>query len=45
MQDIATALSDTHPGVDPLKVRFTEMHKWICDLFNYCFIQLRVLPL
>jgi FeS assembly protein IscX len=35
VQDIATALSDTHPGVDPLKVRFTEMHKWICELDEF----------
>jgi len=35
VHEIAIALSDTHPGVDPLKVRFTEMHKWICELDEF----------
>jgi FeS assembly protein IscX len=32
LEDIAIGLTDTHPGVDPLTVRFTDMHKWITEL-------------
>ena len=35
VNEIAIALSETHPGVDPLKVRFTEMHDWICELDEF----------
>ena len=31
-EDIALALLDAHPGVDPLTVRFTDLHKWIIAL-------------
>ena len=31
-QRIGEALADTHPGVDPLTVRFTDLHAWICAL-------------
>jgi FeS assembly protein IscX len=31
-RDIAIALADTHPDVDPLKVRFTDLHAWVCAL-------------
>jgi len=30
--DIAEALSASHPDVDPLGVRFTDLHRWICAL-------------
>ena len=30
--DIAIALSDTHPGVDPQYVRFTELRDWVMAL-------------
>jgi len=29
IQDIAIALSDTHPDVDPTTVRFTELYEWV----------------
>ncbi|AZV93371.1 Fe-S cluster assembly protein IscX [Kerstersia gyiorum] len=29
---IAEALYDAHPDVDPLTVRFTDMHAWILAL-------------
>lgn len=29
MEDIAIRLHEEHPEVDPLKVRFTDMHGWI----------------
>jgi len=30
--DIAMALAEAHPGVDPLKTRFTDLHRWVCEL-------------
>ncbi len=34
-RDIAIALAETHPDTDPQWVRFTDMHKWICELENF----------
>ena len=34
-EDIALALMDTHPGVDPLTVRFTDLHSWIVGLGDF----------
>jgi len=31
-EDIAIALTDKFPNVDPYTVRFTDMHKWITEL-------------
>lgn len=31
-EDIAIALVDTHPEVDPLTVRFTDLHRWVTEL-------------
>lgn len=31
-EDIALELMETHPGVDPLTVRFTDLHKWVTAL-------------
>lgn len=31
-EDIAIELADRHPDTDPLKVRFTDLHKWITEL-------------
>ena len=31
-RDIAIALVEAHPDVDPLKVRFTDLHAWVCAL-------------
>ena len=31
-EDIAIALADAHPGVDPLTVRFTELRAWVAEL-------------
>ncbi len=35
VREIAIALADTRPGVDPLKVRFTDLHAWICQLEEF----------
>jgi FeS assembly protein IscX len=31
-EDIALALMEAHPDVDVLRVRFTELHAWVCAL-------------
>jgi len=31
-QDIAIALCDAHPDVDPKTIRFTDLHKWVMAL-------------
>ena len=31
-REIAIALADAHPDVDPLTVRFTDLHQWVCAL-------------
>jgi FeS assembly protein IscX len=31
-REIAIALRDAHPDVDPLAVRFTDLHAWVCAL-------------
>jgi FeS assembly protein IscX len=31
-EDIAIALADKFPGLDPLTVRFTDLHKWVIAL-------------
>ena len=34
-EDIALALYDKFPEQDPLKVRFTDLHKWITGLDGF----------
>jgi FeS assembly protein IscX len=31
-REIAIALAEAHPHVDPLTVRFTDLHQWVCAL-------------
>ena len=31
-RDIAIALAEAYPDVDPRYVRFTDLHRWICEL-------------
>ena len=30
--EIAIALADAHAEVDPLRVRFTDLHRWVTEL-------------
>lgn len=30
--DIAMALAEAHPDVDPKTIRYTDLHRWICAL-------------
>lgn len=32
LEDIAIALVEQHPTIDPLTVRFTDLHKWVTEL-------------
>jgi FeS assembly protein IscX len=32
VREIAIALSERHPGVAPLAVRFTDLHRWVREL-------------
>jgi FeS assembly protein IscX len=34
-EDIAERLVEQHPDVDPLGVRFTDLHRWICELPDF----------
>lgn len=34
-EDIALELMDAHPDVDPLTVRFTDLHKWVIALSDF----------
>ncbi len=31
-EDIGIALSETHPELDPLTVRFTDLHRYVMEL-------------
>ena len=31
-REIVELLLEHHPGVDPLTVRFTDLHRWVCTL-------------
>lgn len=31
-REIAAALLDTHSGVDPRQIRFTDLHRWVQEL-------------
>ena len=33
--DIAIELDEKYPDVDPQHIRFTDLHKWICELDNF----------
>jgi len=34
-EDIALALLEKYPGLDPLSVRFTDLHDWVCALDGF----------
>jgi FeS assembly protein IscX len=34
-EDIALALIEKHPDLDPLTVRFTDLHKWVIALPDF----------
>ncbi len=34
-REIAIALADAHPDADPQYVRFTDLHRWVCELPDF----------
>jgi FeS assembly protein IscX len=34
-EDIGILLSETHPEIDPLSVRFTDLHKYVTELQDF----------
>ncbi|CBW75487.1 Hypothetical cytosolic protein [Mycetohabitans rhizoxinica HKI 454] len=35
INDIAMALTDAYPDVDPQYVRFTDLHRWVTELDGF----------
>lgn len=33
--EIAIALDEAHPDLDPQYIRFTDLHEWICTLEDF----------
>jgi len=31
-EDLGILLAERHPEIDPLTVRFIDLHRWICEL-------------
>jgi FeS assembly protein IscX len=34
-EEIGIQLSEKYPGLDPLTVRFTDLHKWVTELAGF----------
>tara|TARA_R110002072_G_scaffold299394_1_gene474812 strand:+ start:4245 stop:4439 length:195 start_codon:yes stop_codon:yes gene_type:complete len=35
VNDIAIELFEAHPDVDPLTIRFTDLHQWVMELADF----------
>ena len=35
VREIAIRLAEQHPDVDPLTVRFTDLHRWVTELEGF----------
>jgi FeS assembly protein IscX len=35
VREIGWRLAEAHPDVDPLTVRFTDLHRWVCQLEGF----------
>ena len=33
--EIAIQLGEKYPDVDPMVIRFTDLHQWVCDLNEF----------
>ena len=33
--EIAIALAEKHPDIDPQYIRFTDLHRWVCELEDF----------
>ena len=34
-EEIALRLLEKYPDLDPLTVRFTDLHRWVCELAEF----------
>jgi FeS assembly protein IscX len=34
-EEIAVRLIEEHPGINPLEVRFTDLHRWVTELNDF----------
>ena len=34
-EDIALRLMEEHPGVNPVQVRFTDLHRWVTEIDDF----------
>ena len=34
-EEIAEVLTENHPGINPLQVRFTDLRQWVADLDEF----------
>ena len=34
-EDVAEKLLAAHPGIDPLSIRFTDLHRWVTELEDF----------
>ena len=34
-ESIAEKLIEAHPGMDPLSIRFTDLHRWVMELEDF----------
>ena len=34
-EEVAEALARAHPDIDPISVRFTDLHRWVCELPDF----------
>ena len=33
--EIAIQLDEKYPDIDPQQIRYTDLHKWICEIDNF----------
>ncbi len=34
-EEIGIRLADKYPATDPLTIRFTDLHRWVCELDGF----------
>lgn len=34
-EEIAEKLSERFPDLDPLSIRFTDLHRWVCEIPDF----------
>ena len=34
-REIAMQLAEAHPDIDPKFIRFTDLHRWVCELEDF----------